>query len=127
MLGKGVINKVRQLEGVGMSMQKNAAKKIHPLVLKSGKAGQMTLQGKALNQAGRGVSAMGRNPGKTLAGGALGGAMMMSAVNRPTSGNMRGMDLGNQLRQDTRYNQRMRSGQSSALSGLQPRSMGGYA
>lgn len=72
---------------------------------------------------GRAVNAMGMRPGRTLAGGlaAVGGIHTYN-----TAGKFGGT-LDDQLRQDTRYNRRMRSGQSSALSGLQPRSMGGYA
>ena len=125
MLGKGVIKSIRQLEGVGASMQANAAKKLVRATLVN--AGQMTNQGKALNQAGRAVSAMGRNPGKTLAGGALGGAMVMGGMARPTPGNIRGSSLADQLRQNTSYNTSMRSPRSSGAGGFSPRSMGGYA
>jgi hypothetical protein len=129
MLGIGTIKKVRAagygigkpLQEAGKKMQKNASKMV---VAGAKKGGPMTIQGKTMNQVGRGIHAMGMRPGRTIAGGVVGASVISS---RPTAGNARGMDMGTQLRQDTSYNQQMRSGQSSALSGLQPRSMGGYA
>ena len=138
MLGMGTVRRVRAAGyGIGKPLQeagKRIQNKAATMTKVAGQvgsattggsiAGGMTRQGKALNQVGRGVHAMGMRPGRTIAGGVVGASILTS---RPTAGNARGMDMGTQLRQDTMYNQRMRSGQSSALSGLQPRSMGGYA
>ena len=71
------------------------------------------------------LSAMGRNPGKTLAGGAVGGTVMYNMGSKRSSFGSPGVAAS--TRQNTMYNRRMRSGQSSALGGVQPKSMGGYA
>lgn len=72
---------------------------------------------------GKAIHAMGMRPGRTIAG----GIAAVGAIHTYNTSGKFGGHLNDQLRQGTMYNRRMRSGQSSALSGLQPRSMGGYA
>lgn len=114
---KSILSHIGQLEKVGHSAMSVSRTMAQGSKLKKAAA-------PFVGTSGRVMSAMGRHPGRTLAGGLVVGGAMLTGP-KPTS--MRGMGMSNMTRQNTMYNRRMRSGQSSALSGLQPRSMGGYA
>ena len=116
--GMNILNQsIRSLENVGSKVLSTSR-----TMAVGGRASKMAAP--FVGTSGRMLSTMGRNPNATIvAGGALG----VAALARPTQANMRGRGVASQTRQNTMYNRRMRSGQSSALSGLQPRSMGGYA
>jgi hypothetical protein len=135
MLGFGTLKKVRaagygigdplQKLGKGMMDKAAIARANIPTgttgPMASGSAAGIKARAGIMNTSGRAINAMGMRPGRTM--GAL-GLTGYAASRRPTAGNPRGMGLEKQLRQNTGYNNKMRS---SAVGGLQPQSMGGYA
>jgi hypothetical protein len=135
MLGFGTLKKVRAagygigdpLQKLGKNMTDRAAKMTASIPtgttgpMASGSAAGMRARAGIMNTSGRAINAMGMRPGRTMGALALTG---YAASRRPTAGNPRGMGLEKQLRQNTGYNNKMRS---SAVGGLQPQSMGGYA
>lgn len=116
---RSVINAVGKLENVGA----RAATASRTMAVGSGRASKVAAP--IVGTTGRALSAMGRNPYATVAGAGVAASGMygMNAFKRSVAGPM----VGDSTRQNTMYNRRMRSGQSTALSGLQPKSMGGYA
>lgn len=116
--GMNILNQsIRSLEDVGSKVLNTSR-----TMAVGGRASRVAAP--FVGTSGRMLSTMGRNPNATIvAGGVLG----VAAFAKPTQANMLGQGVNAQTRQNTMYNKRMRSGQSSALSGIQPRSMGGYA
>jgi len=131
MLGFGTLKKIRAagygigdpLQKLGKSMMDKAtiATANIPSTMGSGGAAGVKAKAGVMNASGRAINAMGMRPGRTMGAVGLTG---YAASRRPTAGNPRGMGLEKQLRQNTGYNNKMRS---SAVNGLQSRSMGGYA
>ena len=90
-----------------------------------GAASGMRARAGMVGASGRAISAMGMRPGRTMAVGGIAGIGLASQMRTRTA--LSGGSVADMTRQNTMYNNRMRQGQSTALSGLQPRSMGGYA
>lgn len=122
-MGKAAVGFVRQLEDVGKTVGRYG-RATRVAGIQSGSRSQM-MAGSTIRGAGKAMGAMGRHPKTTMAVGGLAGIGLASQMRSTTA--LSGGSVANMTRQNTMYNNRMRQGQSTALSGLQPRSMGGYA
>lgn len=117
--GMNILNQsIRNLESVGSKVLSTSR-----TMAVGGRASKMAAP--FVGTSGRMLSTMGRNPNATIVGGAVGATVMYNMGNKRSMFGSPGVAAS--TRQNTMYNRRMRSGQSSALSGIQPRSMGGYA
>jgi hypothetical protein len=139
MLGLGTLRKVRAagygigepLQRLGAEMTGRAAKMTAAIpsgssgTMARGTASGMRARAGMVGASGRAISAMGMRPGRTMAVGGIAGIGLASQMRNRTA--LSGGSVTDMTRQDTMYNRRMRQGQSTALSGLQPRSMGGYS
>jgi hypothetical protein len=116
---KSVLKAVGNLENVG-------AKVLHTSrTMASSTSRSSKMAAPFVGTSGNVLSAMGRNPGRTVAGGTVGAVAMYNMGNQRSMFGTQGASAS--TRQNTMYNRRMRSGQSSAIGGIQPKSMGGYA
>jgi hypothetical protein len=122
-MGKAAVGFVRQLEDVGKNVSKYGRATRLSGIRSGSRPGMMA--GSTMKSAGGAIGAMGRHPKTTMAVGGLAGIGLASQMRTRTA--LSGGSVADMTRQDTMYNNRMRRGQSSALDGLQPKSMGGYA
>ncbi len=116
---KSVLQAVGKLENVGSKVLHTSR------TMASSTSRSSKMAAPFVGTSGNALSAMGRHRGRTVAGGVIGGAAMYNMGNKRSMFGTQGVSAS--TRQNTMYNRRMRSGQSSALSGIQPKSMGGYA